>query len=178
MEPPDGSPPWTLPMGPPRRDPPWTGPQGTPLSLTPLSLRQVLEAINECAFPPSSSPQDDGPGGRGRGGRGGGGGAGGGATAQTDYPVILSFENHCTVDQQRVSAAKIVDHGPAHPVGRPPPRSTPNPSPWTPTPCPPPCTPGDGLDDDLHLWRQAAPAALAPARLGAPRQRLARGAAR
>ena len=97
-----------------------------------VSLRQVLEAINERLPPRTTNAADDGgTGGRGGGRGAGGGGAGGGGrrggeggsggtTAQTDYPVILSFENHCTVEQQ-----------------------------------------GDGVDDGVDLRRQAA-APLSP----------------
>ena len=54
---------------------------------TKISLRSVLEAINECAFPSPTS----------------------GGGLQTDYPVILSFENHCTLAQQKVMARMMIE---------------------------------------------------------------------
>ena len=69
------------------------GPHNEPLvyhklsATTKISLRSVLEAINECAFPSPTS----------------------GGGLQTDYPVILSFENHCTLAQQKVMARMMIE---------------------------------------------------------------------
>ena len=73
------------------------GPDSQPLvyhkftMTTKVSLRSCLEAINEAAFPAPRSPGHEGGG------------------CQSDYPVVLSLEMHCSVEQQIVLATMLVE---------------------------------------------------------------------